>query len=155
MLVLFSCVLALKRHRLEDTKNMPFVNLPDRLNEDFALLRLLPEGQGAAFFAQFCKLAQKAVISGTQEDASADHKMFAAASTKIGGESTPESVRRVVLGIAHILVQSAKAGPMLSENDLMFSVTAVGFPSNYSSLLSQHFFKHASDIREHLRATHK
>jgi hypothetical protein len=134
---------------------MPFVNLPDRLNEDFELLRLLPEGQGAAFFTQFCKLAQKAVISGTQEDASADHKMFAAAASKIGGESTADGVRRVVLGIAHILVQSAKAGPSLSKNDLMFSVTAVGFPSNYTSLLCQHFFLHSSDIREHLRSTHK
>ena len=119
---------------------MPFVNLPDKLNEDFELLRTLPADQGAKFFKQFCKLAQRAVITGTDEDASADNKMFAAAAGKIGGESTAESVRRVVLGIAQILIQSAKAGPMLSENDLMFSVAAVGFPNHYTSLLCQHFF---------------
>ena len=134
---------------------MPFVNLPDKLNEDFELLRTLPAQQGSAFFKSFCKLAQRAVITGTEEDASSDHKMFAAAAGKIGGESTPESVRRVVLGIAQILVQSAKAGPLLSENDLSFSVAAVGFPTAYTSLLCQHFFLHASDIREHLRSTHK
>ena len=134
---------------------MPFVNLPDKLNEDFELLRTLPSDQGAKFFKQFCKLAQRAVITGTDEDASADNKMFAAAAGKIGGESTPESVRRVVLGIAQILIQSAKAGPMLSENDLMFSVAAVGFPNHYTSLLCQHFFLHASNLRAHLRSTHK
>ena len=141
-------------YKVDNTK-MPFVNLPDALNTDFELLRQIPGEQGSVFFKQFCKLAQHAVISGTEEDASADHKMFAAAAGKIGGDATPDSVRRIVLGISQILIQSAKAGPLLSENDLTFSVTAVGFPSRYTSLLCQHFFLYASDIREHLRSTHK
>jgi hypothetical protein len=137
------------------SQKMPFVNLPDKLNEDFELLRTIPADQGSKFFKQFCKLAQRAVLSGTEEDASSEHKMYAAAASKIGGDSTGDSVRSVVLGIAHILVQGAKAGPTLSENDLAFSVSAVGFPSNYTSLLCQHFFVSASEIREHLRKTHK
>jgi|TARA_B100000795_G_scaffold209754_1_gene163329 hypothetical protein len=134
---------------------MPFVNLPDALSTDFELLRQLPDDTGPKLFKQFLKLAQRAVITGTEEDASNDNKMFAAAAGKIGDTCSPDNVRRVVLGISLILVQSAKAGHLLSTNDLMFSIAAVGFPNNYASLLCKHFFLYASDIREHLQKTHK
>ena len=132
---------------------MPLVNLPDRLQGDFELLRRL-EAQ-PAFFKQFTKLAHSSVLTGTEADASDDNKMFAAAAGKIGSGTTAEAVRRAVVGIAHVLVQCAKAGPTLSENDFMFSVAAAGLPRAQGAYLSQFFFLHASEIREHLKSTHK
>ena len=136
---------------------MPLLNLPDRLSDDFALLTTLVAAgeKGMAFFKQFTKLAHQNVLTGTEVEADVDSKMFSAAAGKIGGDATAETVRRAVLGLAHVLVQSAKAGLRFSKNDFMLSTASVGLPRTQASYLCDHFFLHASDYREHLKQTHK
>ena len=109
---------------------MPLLNLPDRLSADFALLTTLVAAgeKGMAFFKQFTKLAHQNVLTGTEAEADVDSKMFSAAAGKIGGDATAETVRRAVLGLAHVLVQCAKAGLRFSKNDFMLSTAAVGLP---------------------------
>lgn len=136
---------------------MPLVNLPDRLAADFALLTTLAAAgeKGMAFFKQFTKLAHQSVLTGTDAEAAVDSKMFGAAAGKIGGDATAASVRGAVLGLAHVLVQCAKAGLRFSKNDFMLSTAAVGLPRGQAAYLCDHFFLHASDYRKHLKQTHK
>ena len=95
------------------------------------------------------------MLTGTEVEADVDSKMFSAAAGKIGGDATADSVRRAVLGLAHVLVQCAKAGLRFSKNDFMLSTAAVGLPRTQAAHLCDHFFLHASDYREHLKQTHK
>jgi hypothetical protein len=134
---------------------MPLVNLPERLAEDFSLLTTLAAGgeKGQAFFKQFTKLAHQSVLTGTDAEAAVDSKMFGAAAGKIG--TTAAAVRAAVLGLAHVLVQCAKAGLRFGKNDFMLSTAAVGLPRGQAAYLCDHFFLHASDYREHLKQTHK
>ena len=136
---------------------MPLVNLPDRLAADFALLTTLATGgeKGMAIFKQFTKLAHQSVLTGTDAEADVDSKMFAAAAGKIGGDATAAAVRSAMIGLAHVLVQCAKAGLRFSKNDFMLSTAAVGLPRGQAAYLCEHFFLHASEYREHLKQTHK